>query len=64
MDSSFNSVNMSEEAAIEKLVAAIDYSDVDDPNSLQPAGRRWEPVGEAAANDDNDTTSAQYDIES
>lgn len=63
MDSSINSVNISEEA-IEKLVSVRDYSDVDEPDSLQPAGRRWEPVGEAAANDDNDTTLAQYDTES
>lgn len=38
---------------------SVNMSEVD-----EPAGRRWEPVGEAAANDDNDTTLAQYDTES
>lgn len=61
---SYNPVNMSEED-IDTLVAVKDYGDVDEPDiNLQPAGRRWEPVGEAAANDENDTTSAQYDTES
>lgn len=57
---------MSEEIEVEPITS----SDIDDTdgNYLQPAGRRWDPLGEAASpaapSDGNDTTIAQYDTDS
>lgn len=43
-------------------------SDIDDSDEnshfLQPSGRRWDPLGEAAPGDEDDTTQTQFDSES
>lgn len=49
-----------------QAAGVADTSDIDDSDEnhcLQPSGRRWDPLGEAAP-DDDDTTQAQFDTDS
>lgn len=53
-------------AAVEEGATAVDTSDIDDSDEnqfLQPSGRRWDPLGEAAPEDD-DSIQAQFDADS
>lgn len=48
---------------IEPIIMSSSDIEKEDEN-LQPAGRRWDPLGAAAPSDGNDTTIAQYDTDS